>query len=151
MAFFKVGRRSQFLVAALCGAMTFGALPAAALDCGFFEEQAIEHDSSGHPAMMLEACKALSAYRDRLMEENVRYAFGPRAAANPESVARRSAPLDTFHVLPEYRLYHLALETGVLKVLNSGGEEPVGERRSSKAHQQPMIRLRPTERLPREP
>ncbi|MEM9763098.1 MAG: hypothetical protein AAF968_11380 [Pseudomonadota bacterium] len=151
MAFFKVGKRSWIFVAALCGAATFGALPAAALDCKFFEEQALEHDSSGHPAMMLEACQALSAYRDRLLEENVRYAFGPRAAANPESVARRSEPLDTFHVLPEYRLYHLALETGVLKVLNTGGERPVGEQRSSKAHQQPMLRLRPAEPLSREP
>ncbi|MEL6767195.1 MAG: hypothetical protein AAFP17_08445 [Pseudomonadota bacterium] len=151
MAYVKVGKQSQVLLAALCGAAIFGVQPAAALDCGFFEEQAKEHDSAGHPAMMLEACLALSAYRDRLLEENVRYAFGPRAAANQESVERRSAPLDTFHVLPEYRLYHLAMETGVLKLLSSEGEKPVGERRSSKAHQQPMIRLRPAQRLSREP
>ncbi|MEM7526386.1 MAG: hypothetical protein AAF416_01750 [Pseudomonadota bacterium] len=106
------------------------------MDCTFFEEQAREHDSSEHTGMMLEACEALATYRDRLLEENVRYAFGPRAAATPESVAQRSAPLDTFHVLPEYRLYHLARETGVLAVLR---EEDIRPRQK---RAQPKIILR---------
>lgn len=137
----KVGFHSSggVFAAVLCTATFFGASPAAALDCHFFEEQAREHDSSGHPAKMLEACLALTAYRERLLQENVRYAFGPRAAANPESVEQRSAPLDTFHVLPEYKLYHLARETGVLDVLAT---DAPADARSARSRPQPMIRLR---------
>ncbi|MEM7497952.1 MAG: hypothetical protein AAF371_08165 [Pseudomonadota bacterium] len=127
--------------------MTFSPASAGELDCRFFEEQAREHDSSGHPAIMLEACKALTAYRERLLEENVRYAFGPRAAASAESVAQRSAPLDTFHVLPEYRLYHLARETGVLAVLREDAYRNEG--RPLRAA--PTLRLRPARPESQEP
>ncbi|MEM8596527.1 MAG: hypothetical protein AAGF76_08675 [Pseudomonadota bacterium] len=110
-----------FLFAAALGTTVTGALPssahAAPIDCAFFAEQAREKQPIDYSVRMLEACEALAAYRDRVLAENVRYAFGEQAAANPERVAERSAPLDTFQVLPEMRRYLLAREIGVFGII----------------------------------
>ncbi len=91
---------------------------ARAFDCGFFRDQAHYKDDLDYSVRMLAACEALEAYRERLLKENVRYAFGEEVVRRgPEAVAARAAPLDTFHVLSDAERYWIARETGVFKVI----------------------------------
>lgn len=88
-------------------------------DCSFFEAQAHYKDDIDFSVRMRDACRALAAYRERLVEENVRYAFGDDAVRLGDAhVKKRNAPLDTFHVLPESKRYAIARDTGVFTVIN---------------------------------
>ena len=92
---------------------------AAALDCKFFEDQAHYKEEIDYSVRMLEACRALAAYRARLMAENVRYAYGDEAVREDEELnAQRNEPLDTFHVLTDMQKYGIAHDTGVFSVIN---------------------------------
>ncbi len=114
----RSGRVRSLRAAAVAAAAALLPASAPAIDCSFFEDQAYYKHELDYSVRMLEACRALAAYRDRLITENVRYAFGEEAvAAGPEAVETRAAPLDTFHVLPEAERYWIAREAGVFNVI----------------------------------
>ncbi|MEL6197210.1 MAG: hypothetical protein AAFT19_05140 [Pseudomonadota bacterium] len=118
---FSTLRRRMALVALGAAVLLSGtALPhdAQALDCAFFREHAVDRHDLDYSARMLAACEALAAYRETLLRENVRYAFGEQAVhAGREAMMRRAAPLDTFHVLSEMEQYRIAREAQVFDVI----------------------------------
>ncbi len=112
--------RTRLACAAVAAVLLGGtaAPDAHAFDCAFFRDQAHYKDELDYAVRMLEACEALEAYRDRLLAENVRYAFGEEVVRRgPDAVAARAQPLDTFHVLSDADRYWIARETGVFSVI----------------------------------
>lgn len=112
-------RRLCAIAAAAIGVVTLAAPGEAdALDCAFFREHAADKHALDYSARMLEACEVLATYRETLLRENVRYAFGEQAvAAGPEDTMKRAEPLDTFHVLSEMEQYRIAREAQVFDVI----------------------------------
>ncbi|MEO1275680.1 MAG: hypothetical protein AAFS07_04350 [Pseudomonadota bacterium] len=99
-------------------ALPAGAEEPTAFDCSFFVEHAREAHPLDYSKRMLKACEALAAYRENLLIENVRYAFGEQVVAKGhDTVMERAAPLDTFQVLDEREQYRIARESEVFEVI----------------------------------